>query len=459
MKTPAQIQTFLDVNSYRFDLPSQYLGTEPNATRRPWETATTRWCLLASWPYEAAAGNQSIPAVYKAIHDHDPHFLCDRFYLPATPGDLRLLEKNNIGVFGIESKHPITDFDVVGTSISYPVLTMSFIKMLTMSGIPARWKDRNATHPMVIAGGLSYGAPEVLAPVVDCWFLGEVEDEPGNPGIGEVARRIASFKRLGRWSSDRVGCYADLAREFSFLYFPRFIDVHYAYDHRPDIGAEQSKQVIGYTSNLDGLRLPLRKRHVRNLDNIKPLDNPPLLYADPAMGSGDIEVARGCPAWCSFCSLAWKSKPYRQRTIPYVLDYAKALQNNMGSTRMAPFSPDLPMYTQRRALIAGLLENVSDEVDAASMRVDDFNADTTFILLQVAGGLDSVTLGVEGNSQRMRDLLGKGTSDADIKEAVTRAIASGIRKIKLYMISNLPGEDEGDVYRILKLAKDLADIR
>jgi hypothetical protein len=142
-KTPAQIQSFLDDNLHRFDLGLQYLGDEPNSAQRDYATATARWCLLASWPYEAAAGNQSIPAVYKSLHDHDPAFLCDRFYLPATPGDMRLLEKNNIPIFGIETKHPLTDFDVVATSISYPVLSMSFVKMLTMSGIPARWRDRD----------------------------------------------------------------------------------------------------------------------------------------------------------------------------------------------------------------------------------------------------------------------------------------------------------------------------
>jgi radical SAM superfamily enzyme YgiQ (UPF0313 family) len=465
-RTPAQIQAWLDDSMHKLDLGVQMLGTEPNAARRDWDTATTRWCLIASWPYEAAAGNQSIPAVYKAIHDADPGNLCDRFYLPATPGDLRLMQKNNVPAFGIESKHPITDFDVIGTSISYPVLTMSFLKMLTMSGIPARWRTREAQRmvndlPMVMVGGLSYGAPEVLAPVVDCWFLGEVEDEPGNPGIGAVTDRIAAYKRLGRWTTDRLGCYAELAREFNFLYFPRFVKVHYRNEDRSHVGVgpRLSKQVVGYTSLLDGMRLPFRKRHVRDLDAIAPLDNPPLLYADPAMGSGDLEVARGCPAWCSFCSLAWKSKPYRQMSVPKVIDYAKALQDNMGSTRMAPFSPDLPMYTERRRLISELLEKVSDEVDAPSMRVDDFTADNTFILLQVHGGMDSVSLGVEGNSQRMRDLVGKGTADADVKEAVTRGIRAGIRKFKLYMISNLPGEDEGDVYRILKLAKELADIR
>jgi hypothetical protein len=463
-RSPAVIQGWLDENLHRFDLPVQFLGDEPNARRKDWNSATVRWCLVASWPYEQAAGNSSIPAVYCCINDANPTNLADRFYLPATPRDLKLLEKHGIPVFGIESKHQLGDFDAIGTSISYPVLAMSWIKLLAMSDIPVRWRDREAAglenYPMVVAGGLSYGAPESLAPVVDCWWLGEAEDEPGNPGIAVVTDRIRRFKATGQWATERLRCYQELAREFRFLYFPRFVDVHYAYEDRTHAGAPlPSKQVVAVTSNLDGMRMPLTKRHVADLDAIKPLTAPPLLFADPAMGSGDLEVARGCPAWCSFCSLTYRQKPYRQRSVDYVVDYAKQFAANMGSARMAPFSPDFPMHTQRRTLIAALLQNVSDEVDAPTMRVDDFIADDKFILLQVHGGMDSLTLGVEGNSQRMRDLVGKGTSDADIREAVARGIRAGIRKIKLYMISNMPGETAADVMRILKLAKDLADIR
>ncbi len=458
MRTPTQIQRFLDDHQHTMDLGIQYLGDEPNARRKPWDTATVRWLLAASWPYEAAAGNSSIPAVYKTINDADDSYLCDRFYLPATPRDLKLLEKNRIPVFGIESKQPLTAFDVVGSSISYPVLSMSYVKLLTMSGLAPRWRDRDPnTSPMIICGGQSYGAPEVLAPVVDAWWCGEVEDEPGNPGMADVCARITLFKQAGLWAGERLGCYADLAREFPFLYFPRFVTVHYGHEDRGL--AELSKQVVGYSSTVTGMRTPIVRRYVKDLDNATPLTDPPLLYADPAMGSGDLEVARGCPAWCSFCQLAYTTKPYRQRTTSAVVDYAKAFHDNMGSVRMAPFSPDFPMYTQRKRLIRGLLENVSDEVDAPAMRVDDFIGDSDFILLQVHGGMDSLTLGVEGNSQRMRDLVGKGTSDADIREAVARGVRAGIRKFKLFMISNLPGEDEGDVLHILRLAKDLADIR
>lgn len=461
----AAIRRFLDENMYRFDLPVQYLGDEPNAVRRPFDEASVRWCLVAAWPYEQAAGNSSIPAVYRAINDADPEFLADRFYLPATPRDLRTFERAGLPIFGIESKHPLLDFDVVGTSISYPVLSMSYIKMVAMSGIPVRWRDRDQAgsgqYPMLIAGGLSYGAPEVLAPVVDCWWLGEVEDEPGNPGITDVCRRIQWFKSSGQWLSDRIGCYTELAREFAFLYFPRFITVEYDYEDRSHVGVgpHPSKQVVGYSSTVEGMRLPRTKRYVKDLDAAAPLTSPPLLYADPAMGAGDLEVGRGCPAWCSFCALTYRAKPYRQRSVASTVEYAREMQANLGSVRLTPVAPDFPMHTQRSALVAALLEQVSDEVDASTMRVDDFIADPRFIRLQVAAGMDTVTLGVEGNSQRMRDLIGKGTADGDIKEAVTRGIAAGVRKFKLFMISGLPGEDEGDTYRILRLARDLADIR
>jgi radical SAM superfamily enzyme YgiQ (UPF0313 family) len=457
--TPDSIRKWLAANEYRMDLPVQYMGNEPNALCRDWEATTLRWLIAASWPYEHAAGNQSVPAVCKSVTDASPQYLCDRFYLPATPRDLRMLERGGVPVFGIESKHELLDFDVVGTSISYLVLFMNFCKMLTMSEMPLRWKDRDdpGAFPMVIIGGQAYSAPAAMEPVADCIWLGEAETEPGNGGMAHVCRRIQQFKDEGAWAEDRVSCYADLAREFSYLHFPRFVRTFYRYEDR---GLEHpSKQVSGYCSTLPGMTFPRRARKVQNMDMIAPLDKAPLLYADPALGAGDLEVARGCPAWCGFCRLSWLTKPYRQRTVAASVEHAAAWHRNMGAVELSPFSPDFPMHTQRKLLIAELLQKVNDEADSVAMRVDDFIADGDYILLQAVGGMDAVTLGLEGNSQRMRDLVGKGTSDADVIEAVVRGIRAGIRKFKLFMITNLPGEEPEDVMRIVSLAHKLADVR
>lgn len=482
-RTPVQIENFVKEKSHRLDMAVQYFGDEPNSYRKNWDAASVRMCVFACWAYEQAAGNQAIPLVYKTVNAYKDSFLCDRSYFHSTPRDAKTFWNAGIPVFGVESKHQLADFDVIGTSISYPVLSINFVKQLQESDIPPTWCTRededgnkfSGRHaeperwPMVMVGGQCYGAPEVVANIADVVFCGEVEDEPGNPGLGVVLERIEVMKQDGRWGTERLNCYADLAREFNFLYFPCFVDVHYGYEDRPSVHAisgaygretvHPSKQVIGVSSNIDGMRLPHVKRIVKDLNAVAGLTNPPLLYLDPGMGAGDAEVSRGCPAWCTFCALTYRQKPYRQRDVGYMVETTKELVKNTGGLHVAPFGPDFPMHTQKKALISAILENVTDEVDASSMRVDDFIADPSYILLQAHGGMDSVTLGVEGNSQRMRDLVGKGCADEDIKEAVARGIQAGINKFKLYMISALPGEDEGDIFRVMTLAKDLADIR
>lgn len=456
-RSPDSIERWLDENLYRFDGPAQFLGTEPNATRRKWELTDVRWLLAASWDYSQAAGNMAIPALYDAIHKAGVYTLADRFYLPATPRDMDLLERGQVPVFGIESRHQARDFDVLGTSISYTVLFMNFCKYLMMSGIPLRWADRDpGDYPMVMAGGQAYCAPEFMSPVVDCVWLGEAEDEVGNPGISAVCERIAQFKKDGTWASARESCYLAMAREFSFLYFPRFTGVAYHYEDR---GLPELTQMVSGYIPLHGVPAVFKARRVGNLAEADLMTSAPVLFSDPGMGSGDVEVGRGCEDWCGFCRLSWVTKPYRQEPVARSLDRARRWRDNMGSVDISLVAPDPPVHTEKKRLIAGLLENVTGRVDASSMRIDDYNSDPDFSLLLQVSGTTALTLGLEGNSQRMRDLAGKGTSDADVEKAVTRAIRAGIRKIKLYFITNWPGEEQADVMKIVELGKRLADIR
>jgi radical SAM superfamily enzyme YgiQ (UPF0313 family) len=469
-RSPDAAGRWLDANLHRFDGPAQYLGDEPGSLlaeyggdrERLWrERSAVRLLLAASWDYAQAAGNMAIPAVYRAVIEAAPGNLADRWYLPATPRDLDLLDKAGLGVFGIETRHPLRDFDVVATSISYPVLFQNFSSYLARSGVPLRRaarEEKPGAWPMVMAGGQAYCAPEFMSAVFDVVWLGEAEDAEGTPGgIGEVFEVIACLKADGSWQRDRAGCYRALARQFNHLYFPQFTAFSYRYEDRglPEL----TKMVSGYWPVLEGMRYPHRKRHVADLDQMRPLTKMPVLYTDPGMGSGDTEIARGCPAWCPFCRLGWVTKPARQHSVGYIAGAAGQLRRNMGSVDIALVAPDPPMHTQRKAVVAALLEQVTDEVDASSMRVDDYLADEDFSLLMAIGGADSLTLGLEGNSQRMRDLAGKGLADDDVCRVVSKAIRSGIRRIKLYMISNWPGEDEHDVMRVVGLARRLADIR
>ena len=442
-RTPVQITSWIASKQSKMDQPAQWYGTEPNAFRKDWETSNVRVCLMAMWGYEQAAGNMAIPIVYSQINKHRDDFLCDRVYLPATPRDLNAFVSDGYPIFGIESKHELGDFDIVGTSISYPVLSINLVKLLRMSGIPPRRTDRvPEEHPMVLVGGQMYGAPEVLANIVDCVFAGEVEDEVDQPGIGAVLDRVKVFKAVGLWNTDRMDCYRRLAQEFNFLYFPALVDVFYGYEDRESVadqakamGQEEvypSKQVIGYALNVMGVKGPFRKRHVKDLDGIEPMTAPPLLYIDPGAGAGDIETSRGCPAWCSFCALSFRQKPYRQRNPEYMQAYAAEVVKNTGVVHMAPFGPDFPMHTKKKALLKAILENVTDDIDASSMRVDDFLADSQYILLQAHAGMDTVTLGVEGNCLTGDTFIavpGRGVLRLDEAECATQVLRRGVRAI------------------------------
>lgn len=50
-RSPDYISRWLDSALHRFDNPSQMLGTEPGAARKPWDKTSVRWLVAASWPY------------------------------------------------------------------------------------------------------------------------------------------------------------------------------------------------------------------------------------------------------------------------------------------------------------------------------------------------------------------------------------------------------------------------
>lgn len=400
--TPDQISSWLSQNLHRFDGPEQWLGDEPGTARKDWYAAEVTTLLAASWPYFHAAGNMSLPCVYAAINKSQRgNYLADRSYLPLTKRDMGTLERAGLGVFGIESRREARQFDIVATSISYIVLLQNFHKQLAMSGIPPRRTVRQAEAerwPFILIGGQSYANPGPLEAIADCIWCGEVEDEEGNPGgISDVLAVIAMFKAAGAWDDHRMACYTQLAQEFNHLYFPHTVELQYGYvTGKPQCGPEPSKQVLGYTAARRGIKLPVVKRFIHDIDSIPPLTELPLLYSDPGFGAGDLEAQRGCPAWCSFCRLSWSTKPFRQRSVPYMRKYAEEFQLNMGSVELSPFGPDFPFGTNKKRLLAELL-SVNEHVDSSTMRVDDFIADKDFILLSAIGGMDTVTLGLEGN--------------------------------------------------------------
>ncbi|MGA1573848.1 MAG: TIGR03936 family radical SAM-associated protein, partial [Vulcanococcus sp.] len=88
-----------------------------------------------------------------------------------------------------------------------------------------------------------------------------------------------------------------------------------------------------------------------------------------------------------------------------------------------------------------------------SQRVDRFDENIAHIL----GGTRKagLTFAPEAGTQRLRDIVNKGLTDAELLRGIRTAMESGYRKVKLYFMIGLPGETDSDVLGIAETCRSL----
>ncbi|MEO0769099.1 MAG: B12-binding domain-containing radical SAM protein, partial [Cyanobacteria bacterium J06649_4] len=211
--------------------PARYLGNEQGAVHKPWETADVRWVLTYPEIYEVGASNLGHIILY-SILNAQPRQLCDRAYLPATDLTAKLREQN-IPLFAVESRQSLTNFDILGFSLSYELGATNILEMLSLAQIPLTWKERDATKteheletawnveagswPLIFAGGgTATSNPEPYADFFDFVALGDGEEL-----LPEVGLVIEEGKAAGL---SREAILLDLA-QVPGVYVPRFYDM------------------------------------------------------------------------------------------------------------------------------------------------------------------------------------------------------------------------------------------
>jgi radical SAM superfamily enzyme YgiQ (UPF0313 family) len=91
------------------------------------------------------------------------------------------------------------------------------------------------------------------------------------------------------------------------------------------------------------------------------------------------------------------------------------------------------------------------KVSVSSLRID--RIDSGMLDALVASGHKTISLAPEGGSQRMRDLIRKNLSEAQILEACEMLITRDILNLKLYFIIGLPGETDADLDELVRLVE------
>ncbi|MUH01186.1 B12-binding domain-containing radical SAM protein, partial [Scytonema sp. UIC 10036] len=120
--------------------PARYLGNELEAVHKPWDSAVVRWVLTYPEVYEVGAANLGHVILYNILNTQ-PRQLCDRSYLPG-PDLAAKLRATNTPLFAVESKRALTEFDILGFSLSYELGVTNILEMLDLAGIPLTWRER-----------------------------------------------------------------------------------------------------------------------------------------------------------------------------------------------------------------------------------------------------------------------------------------------------------------------------
>ncbi|PMB46244.1 B12-binding domain-containing radical SAM protein, partial [Fischerella thermalis CCMEE 5330] len=413
--------------------PGRYLGNERLAIRKPWETAVIRWVLTYPEVYEVGASNLGHIILYNILNAQ-PRQLCDRAYLPNS--DLAAkLRATKTPLFAVESKRSLTEFDILGFSLSYELGATNILEMLDLAEIPLTWKERNeetrghgnipqpSCYPLIFAGGQTATSnPEPYADFFDFFALGDGEEL-----LPEIGLVLEEGKQAGL---SRQELLLDLA-QIPGVYVPQFYDMAAdgsVHPNRPDVP----------------------KRILRRVATPIPAYSIGLVpYVETVHDRLTIEIRRGCTRGCRFCQPGMLTRPARDVEPEKVVAAIEKGMRETGYNEFSLLSLSCSDYLSLPAVgmeIKNRLKNDNISLSLPSQRVDRFDENIANIL----GGMrqSGLTFAPEAGTQRMRDIINKGLTNEELLRGVKTAWEKGWDKIKLYFMIGLPGETDADVLGI-----------
>jgi len=162
-----------------------------------------------------------------------------------------------------------------------------------------------------------------------------------------------------------------------------------------------------------------------------------------------VLTSRGCPFDCSWCSKPTFGRTYRQQSPARVVEELMALQARY-RVDYVRFCDDV--FGISRPWIDELIRRMSEaELDLqfeCLARVDLLKPDLLHSLREV--GLARVYVGVESGSQKMLDLMNRGTKLHQVERTAAALRAEGIRQFWFLMLG-YPGETLEDIEATLRL--------
>ena len=429
METNDKIEKILE----KVQKAPRYTGGEMNSTIKAWDSCPLHFGFCFPDTYEVGMSHLGMKILYGLINRED-WSLCERFFMPWTDM-IELMQEEELPLLSLESRRPLSDFDVVGFTLQYEMSYTNILAMLKMGGIPLKSKDRQDQDPVVVAGGPCAFNPEPLADFIDAFMIGDGEDV-----MTELNRVILERKEKGL---SRAQCLKNLA-QLEGVYVPSLYDVTYHKD-----GTVESVK-----PNCPEAQPAIRKRVVVDLNETYYPEEIPVPYTEIIFDRIMLEIMRGCTRGCRFCQAGILYRPVRERSMDKLISLAEKLQASTGYEEISLSSLSSGDYSCLPELIRELMRRLKDKrvsISLPSLRIDSVLKESLEETQQVKK--TSLTFAPEAGTQRMRDVINKGVTEEDLLEKVRDAFEGGWSSVKLYFMSGLPTETDEDLDGIADLAR------
>src|ERR1043166_4372497 len=350
--------------------------------------------------------------------------VCERVFLP-DPADVEEMRRTETAPFSLESQRPLSDFHMVGFSVTFEGDYINTLRLLHLAGIPLRAAERRPADPLVLMGGVcAFSNPEPMAPFMDFVAVGEGE---------ELVRELIALYRDTGGDRDafleRVGAVAG-------VYVPGRYDIAY----HPDGTLSAVLPRAGAPAVVVKRRLP----DVNRFETISLVKTPQAEYGHMAL----LEVGKGCGRGCRFCLEGQVYRPVRHRSVAALSETIKDLAAQ-GEKRIGLVGACVSDYPWIGELLK-VVEANGMELSISSLRADSLTEDLAAALAR--GGHRTLTIAPEAGTERLRRAIRKAISDEQILAACDLVRAHGIPNLKTYFMIGQPTETDEDVEAIPELA-------
>jgi len=374
--------------------------------------------------YYLGMSSLGFQVILDEINQH-PDVSCERvFFDPGEQGEMPR---------SFETQRPLSEFDIIGFSISFELDYFNVVKILHAAKIPLRTRDRSVRDPLVIAGGIcSSFNPEPLSGFIDAFVIGDGEET--------IHGIVSEYQDWRQTENSRE----DLSHRLSGIegvYVPLLYDFIYEEDG-----------ILSEVNAQSGIKSEIKRSNLNELnrfDTTSKILTPNTEFACTFL----VEITRGCPHRCRFCVASHVQKcRNRSKDAVFRLAQSELAKKAEKIGLLGSSVADHPRIGE----IATHLVSMGNKISIASVRADSVSDGLLDAL--AASGQQTITLAPEAASERLRKAVGKNISLEKIFHVIESALERGILNIKLYFMVGLPTEEQADVDEIATLVERIRQL-